>query len=301
MIASVATALVVLPSSAQAAACCLSAGVFGVGRLVVWEEFAVGTSVNVVSAHGLWDADGRYLPYGADYRETESTADIYGLLRFGERVQGFARAPWIFTQRTAGGRSELGNGLGDLQAGVRYEPVQIGEYEELPAISLTATILAPSGTRPEDALTSLATATSGRGVWAAALGLSFEYVRAPWFARLDVGGSASLPFHRADLDVQQAYGPTFQAGLFGGYELIEDTWVLALGATQEWEAPLSIDGTTIPDSAARSPTVTLSTSWKLSPHWMIQAGGLGNVWADGLGKNRLARFGGSVGVRYGHF
>lgn len=293
--------LLLAPAPARAAACCLSAGVFGVGRLVVWEEFAVGTSVSVMRAQGLWDADARFRSYGGDYQELESTADVYGLVRFGDRVQGFARMPWVFTQRSAPGYRELGSALGDLQAGVRFEPVQIGEYEELPAVALTASVLAPSGIRPEDSGTSLGTATSGRGVWAAALGLSLEHVQAPWFVRLDMGGSVSLPFHRDDLDVDQAYGPSLQVGLFGGRELIEDRWVLAVGATQEWEAPFSIDGTTVPDSSARSPSASLSTSLKLAPHWMVQATGVANVWADGLGKNRLGRFGGSVGVRYGYF
>lgn len=293
--------LLVAPPPARAAACCISAGVFGVGRLVVWEELAVGTSVGVGRAQGLWDHEGQFRAYGDTYSELEGIAEIWAIGRLDERFQAYARLPWLYTRRSAAGESEHGNALGDLQAGIRFEPVMIGEYQELPAIALTLSFLAPTGTRPEDATTSFATGTSGRGVWAVALGLSLERVMAPWFVRLDAGGSLSRPFLRSDLGVQQAYGPTLQVGLFAGRELIADKWVLALGVTNEWEAPMAIDGVTVPSSSARSASLNLSMSWKLGPHWMVQASALATPWVDGLGKNRLGRLGGTVGLRYGYF
>ncbi len=291
----------VLPTSARAAACCLSAGMFGVGRLAVWEDLVIGSSIGAARAHGLWTADGRFRPYGDDYQELEGTAEIYGIIRIDERFQSFARLPWLITHRSAGTQAELGHGLSDLQAGLRYDPVLIGEYEELPAIALTASVLAPTGLRPEDASTSFATGTGGRGVWALTLALSVEQVSGPWFARVDAGGSVSLPFLRRDLGRTQAYGPGLQLGLFGGRELVPNRWVLAVGAIQEWEAPFSLDGEVVPGSSARSPSLSLSTSWKLNGHWMLQASALANPWADELGKNRLGRVGASFGVRYGHF
>ena len=142
-----------LPVTAGAAACCLSAGVFGVGRLAAWEELVVGSSIGVSRAQGLWNADGGFRAYGDGYQELEGTAELYGLLRIDERFQSWARLPWLITHRAAGSYSELGQGLGDLQLGLRYDPVLIGEYEELPAIALTASVLAPTGLRPEDAAT----------------------------------------------------------------------------------------------------------------------------------------------------
>ncbi len=290
-----------IPVPAHAAACCLSAGVFGVGRLAVWEDLVVGTSVGLTRAHGLWAADGRFRAYGDGYQEHEGTAELYGIVRIDERFQAFGRVPWLLTHRSAGSQIELGHGLGDVQAGLRFDPVLIGEYGELPAIGLTATVLAPTGIRPENATTSLATGTGGRGVWALSLALSLEHVSGPWFARLDAGGSVSLPFVRRDLGVRQAYGPGLQVGLFGGRELISNRWVLALGAIHEWEAPYALDGVTVPDSSARSPSLSVSTSWKLSGNWMLQASALATPWVDGLGKNRLGRAGATLGVRYGHF
>lgn len=297
----VALSLLAAPKVAHAGACCLSAGVFGVGRLVIWEEAAFGTSFSTARVRGMWGADGEWQAYGDGYAETEGAADIYAIARLGERFQGYARLPWIYTQRTYGDVSELGHGLGDVQAGLRFEPIGIGEYAELPAVALTASVLAPTGTRPEDAATSFGTGTSGRGAWVLSLGLSIERAVIPWFVRLDVGGTLALPFHREDLDVDQTYGPGLQVALFGGREIIPDKWVVALGAIQEWEGPYELDGRTMPNSSARSPTVSLSTSWQLTPHWMVQASTLANVWANDLGKNRLGRLGGSIGVRYGYF
>lgn len=289
------------PAPARGAACCLSAGVFGIGRLVIWEEFAVGTSFSLSQAMGMWDERAGWRGFGESYDETFGVADVYGLFRLSERFQAFARVPWVFTVRGTGDSSEFGHGFGDLQAGMRFEAISIGEYLELPAVAITASIMAPTGRRPESVSTSLGTGTSGRGVWLFSLALSLEYAFLPWFVRADFGGSVSLPFTREDLGLVQTYGPALQLGLFFGRELVPDTWVLALGLVEEWELPYWLDGEATPDSAARSPTVSLSTSWQLNPHWMLQGSLLWNPPLDELGKNRFGRLGGTIGVRYGYF
>lgn len=293
--------LCVSPAPARGAACCLSAGVFGIGRLVIWEEFAVGTSLGVSQAMGMWDERAGWRAFGETYDETFGVADVYGLLRLGERFQAFARMPWVFTARAAGSTSELGHGFGDLQGGLRFEAISIGEYLELPALALTASVMAPTGRRPESVSTSLGSGTSGRGVWLFSLSLSLEYAVLPWFVRVDFGGSVSLPFTREDLGLVQTYGPALQLGLFVGRELVPDTLVLALGLVEEWELPYWLDGEVVPDSAARSPTVSLSTSWQLSPHWMLQGSLLWSPPLEEFGKNRFGRLGGTIGVRYGYF
>lgn len=296
-----ALAVCLAPPPARGAACCLSAGVFGIGRLVIWEELAVGTSFSLGQGMGLWDERTRWRGFGEAYDETLGVADVYGLLRLGERLQAFARVPWLFTVRGAQDSSEFGHGLGDLQAGLRFEAISIGEYLELPALALTASIMAPTGRRPESVSTRLGTGTSGRGVWLFSLALSLEYAILPWFVRLDFGGSVSLPFTREDLGLVQTYGPALQLGLFVGRELVPDTWVLAIGLVEEWELPYWLDGALVPDSSARSPTFSVSSSWQLDPNWMLQASALWNPPLDELGKNRFGRLGGTIGVRYGYF
>ena len=46
------------PSPAFAAPCCMSATAFGIGRLLIWEEFAMGTRLSWLHGVGTWDSTG---------------------------------------------------------------------------------------------------------------------------------------------------------------------------------------------------------------------------------------------------
>jgi len=290
-----------LPAAARAAACCTSATSFGVGRLLVWEDFAVGVQLGHVRSLGGWDSRGTLRLYGADFADGLTRVEPWAIVRLHDRVQVQARVPVLVNDREVGPASQVAAGLGDVGAGVRVEALSIGQYAELPSLAFTLGALAPTGRRPEQALPPLGAGTTGRGAWGVSLALETEWTHLPWYVRLDAGVTASMPFRRPDTGLEQLYGPLVQAALSGGRELVPDRLVGALALQAEYEAPLRTAGVLVPDSRAWAVGLTGSLSWRVEPHWTLVTSLTSSVWPTGVGMNRDARLGLTVGVRYGYF
>lgn len=299
--AAVLLAALAAPAAARAAACCLSATSFGVGRLTIWEDWAVGLRLGHARSLGQWSSDGslRLDPPGYDAGLT--TIEPYAIVRLQERVQLQAWAPFLVEDRESGPLSQVAGGLGDLGAAVRVELVSIGQYQGLPSLAVTGGVVAPTGQRVEEVAPPLFAGTTGRGAWAVSLALESEYATLPWFVRLDLGTTLSFPFRRADTGATQQYGPSVQVALSGGRELVPEIVVAALALSAEWEWPITIDGRTVPDSEARSLTAALSLSWTFDPHWTLVGVLANTAWPVDAGMNRDARTGFTLGIRHGHF
>lgn len=294
--------VVSMPGAAHAAACCISATVSGVGRLLIWEQFAAGVQVGYAQGFGQWDTTGRWRAFDASYAEGEARADLWGLLRLSERAQVSARLPGLITLRRSGDTSGAGGGLGDSQLGLRYELVSIGQFLEIPAIALTASVIAPTGVRPESASPfPLGTGATGRGAWVAALALAVEQTFLPWYVRLDVAGTAALPFRREDLGADQTYGPGVQAALSVGRSMAADTITVGASLQFDWEGALRIGQSTLEGSGGYSLGLSGAVSWRFDPHWTVQAAVANGLYPSGFGANRMGRLSATAGVRYGFF
>jgi hypothetical protein len=281
----------------------MSATSFGVGRLTIWEDWAAGVRLGHARSVGQWSGDGELRTNPAGYSAGVSTIEPWGILRLHERVQIQAWAPILLEDREsgAGSESQVAGGLGDVGAAVRVEVVSIGQYAGLPSLAFTVGGIAPTGQRVEETGPPLFAGTTGRGAWGAALALESEYAVVPWFVRLEVGTSWSFPFTRADTGRTQQYGPGVQLALSTGRELVPGALVVAAAVSAEWEAPLRLDGETVPGSEARSLTVAASVSWTLDPHWTVVATLTDAVFPFDAGANRDARAGFVLGIRHGHF
>jgi len=301
LVTAVACACALLPSAAGAAACCTSATAFGVGRLLVWEDFALGVQLGHVRSLGAWDSRGALRLYGADFADGLTRVEPWGIVRLHERVQVQGRVPVLLNDRRVGAESQLAAGLGDLGAAVRVEALSIGQFAELPSLAFTLGGLFPTGRRAEQALPPLGAGTTGRGAWAVSLAAESEWTKLPWFVRLDAGVTVSMPFRRADTGLEQLYGPLVQGVLSGGRELLPDKLVGALALQAEWEAPLRTAGVVVPGSQAWALGLAASLSWRVEPHWTLVTSLTSSVWPSGVGMNRDARVGLAVGVRYGYF
>ncbi len=116
-----------------------------IGRLLIWEEWAVGLTNSVAFGVGYWDDGGDWHAYGDSFSEHEWRPMLWSLVRLSERAQAHTKVPALLTHRGTTNVDGRGGGLADLQLGFRYEVVQIGEYLELPSLALTTSVLAPTG------------------------------------------------------------------------------------------------------------------------------------------------------------
>ncbi len=283
---------------ARASVCCMTAGLFGVGRLALWEQAAAGVRATGAETLGTWSADGAWTPSPAGWVDRELRVDSYGLLRLSERGQIHVLVPALLNLRGLDDDVVAGGGVGDLELGVRYELVNVGERAPWPAVGVSASVLLPSSVRPEEATARFDADATGRGALGAAGAVSVEQAFGAAFARVDAGGTVYAPFVRVDLREHQSYGPTLAAAASAGYTIASG---LLLGATagMAHDLPLSIGSEAQPASSATSATAGLLASWTFDPHWTLLASASSGLFIDALGQNRPGRITASLGVRYG--
>lgn len=285
---------------AHAGACCLSSSAFGIGRLALWEQFAiiVGTSASPVA--GRWDERRAWHDGSTDYAETEWRAQLSALVALHERVQVYGRAPFVFTQKVAGELSESGGGLGDSQVGVRLEPLAQGQVPYVPEVSISLGATLPSGRTVAGARTPLASDVTGRGAWVLLAALTFEVAQDDWFAQLAGGLTYPLAMAGVEPGTTQQFGTGLQASLAGGYELRKGL-VASLVARVAWEDNVKVDGVSLPKTAAFDFGGGPNLAWELSDHLTLQAGADFNIFRGGFGANRQGRTTVNLGCRYAYF
>lgn len=285
---------------AWAAACCTSATVFGVGRLLMWEDAAAGVQLGAANGLGRWSPDGAWRPLGENRRELELSASAWTIVRLGQRWEAQARVPFLVNLRRSDEVSAVGVGAGDVLAGLRYELVSIGEYLELPAVAFTVGVLAPTARREEASQLPLGADATGRGVWEGSASVALEQTWSRWFLRLDAGGRASLPFRRSDRATSQRYGPGLTLALSGGREL-RPGLTAALLVQHDREGRISVDGVPVENSSSWGLSASAAVSWLFRPHWTLQAAISSSAFASGWGSNRPGQLSTTWGIRYGHY
>lgn len=285
---------------ARASACCMTTGLFGVGRLGLWEESAVGLRSSGAETFGAWAADGSWRPNPAGWFDGELRLDAYALLRLAERSQIHVMVPVFENLRGVDDDVVLGGGLGDVELGVRHELLTVGEHELLPALGVTASVLLPSGVRPEEATARYDADATGRGAFGAAGAVSVEESFGKAYARVDLGGTVYAPFMRVDLRQLQRYGPTLAAAASAGGTVL-DGLLLGVMAGVAYDLPVLIDEEEQVDSAATAASAGLLASWSVTPHWTLLANLSSGLFLDALGQNRPGRVALSLGVRHAWF
>lgn len=298
--ATLALTLLLTAGDALAGACCVSTTADGIGRLKLWEEFAVGFSTPVSVSLGYWDADGDWRSYGEGYTEVEWRPSLYTIVRVSDRALVSGVIPAVMTWRDATSTSDLGGGIGDVSAGVRYQAVKVGEYDKAPGVALTLSLLAPTGTPPDRASGALGADTTGRGAFVVSAGVTAEYIWWPWFLQLNAGASVPLPFRRSDTGKTQRFGPGFNASLIGGWE-VAPRLVLSAQLRVAYESETVTSGRVVPDSSRVDAGVGLSAAWTLIGHWTLVANIDTGLFVSHLGDNAIGRVTPGLSVRYGHF
>jgi hypothetical protein len=288
------------PRAARGAACCMSATAHGVGRLLNWEDAAVGLTTSMAFRLGAWSPDAEWESWGDDFAEQEWRTELWGLVGLSRRASLWLRVPWMVTHRRAGELDELGHGLADLSLGARYELLAIGEILQLPALALSAGVTVPTGRDTEGAAEVLGSDITGRGAWVFSFGLSVEKTKLPWFVRGDAGVTVPLPAERESLGRTQRYGPGVQLAFSAGWEVAMGL-VLSGIARFDWEGPIRLDGDAIDNSERYALGLGAALSWRWDPHWTLQLGADSHVFTSHLGDNQPGQVTTTLGVRYGFF
>jgi hypothetical protein len=285
---------------AHAAACCLSSSAFGIGRLALWEDFAVILGGSVSPVIGRWDERGGFRENPARYSEVEWRAQLSALVALHPRLQVSARLPYVLTQKASDDLRETGAGIGDALAALRYEPVYQGEYSFLPEVALTGGVTVPSGRAVGDGSRLLQSDVTGRGAWVLSAALTTELARDFWFVQLGAGVTVPLQGAAATPGHTEQFGVGLQATLAGGVEVRKGLVVSAV-ARFAYEGNSRYDGAVVPRSEAYDFGLGPALAWQVNPHWTLQGGADFSLPVGSLGLNRQGRVTGNLGVRYAYF
>lgn len=279
--------LVCVSTRVNAAACCTSATAFGTGRLLLWESFATGLRSQLSHEIGSYNAQRVFQPDAADNIDQHMRLDAYALVGTSENGAVFVVLPWLFPRRNDGDTIAIGSNISDIQVGYRHQIIAIGEYEEIPSLALTGSILIPTG-NPRSAGTKGHEVT-GRNALALSAGASLEKTWMPFFVQLNLGASLLFNQIRGQVKAPDPIVPSYQVALASGMEITSNLVASLMGSwTYEYPAQWKTEA-------------GLSVSWRLNPHFTLQASASSDLFLNGLGSNWPANVSYGFGIRYGHF
>ena len=260
-------------------------------RLTLHEDALVGLTAKGGIVFGSFDTHAAYVPPPKGASELDLEQDLFGALRVLTRGQVALLVPLVQTHRAAGGRSEFGGGLGDLNASMRYDFTLAGESRVVPGIALLAGLTLPTGVAPESATTPLQTGATGVGAFQGNIGIALEQSFGP--VMINVTGIAAKRAARtvhAATDVHSALATQWTALVAGAYSFPNDAAV-ALVASLTAEGNPTIDGVEAEGNARRIVALSVAGLYPLSDHWKL----LGSLFIDPpiapLGRNSPATTG----------
>jgi hypothetical protein len=134
--AAILTIFILVNLDLYSAACCTSAGAFGIGRLAIWEKFALGFNQSFGFESGYFDSQNSI--YAASDFNLLLKTNIWGMVGFKERFLFFLQQPLVSYT------SPWQSALGDLNVGLRYQALSIGEYQYIPALAFYLSSYLPS-------------------------------------------------------------------------------------------------------------------------------------------------------------
>lgn len=279
--------LALAPASARAQACCAGSGAVTPGRLALHEDALVGLQLRAAHVFGSFDARARYASSSPGASEQDLEEDLIGSVRlpFAPRAQLAALVPFVQTRRKAGGASDFGGGLGDVNLSARYDFLYAGQARYIPGVAVLAGLTCPTGRSPESGSLPLAADATGTGAFQVNVGLAVEQTFGRWLVT-----AYGIIAKRTTRDIQgfeSTLGTQWTALLAVAYTFPGD-YAAALSASYTGEGNAAIDGTEVPDSSRRVPVVGLFGVVPFSDYFRLQGGPSLNPPVDQLGKNQIA-------------
>jgi hypothetical protein len=292
---------------ASGQACCAGAGALTPGRLSIHEDALVGLQLRGATTLGTFDDGAHYASVAAGnpadpYRENDFEEDIFGAVRVLPRGQVALLVPFVQTFRHAGGISEFGGGIGDVNASARYDFFLAGQSRFIPGVALLAGLTAPTGTPPDaqNASKPLGTNATGVGAWQGNAGIALEQIYGPWLFNVTelVAWRASRTATIGGVSESESLAPQFTTLAGAAYTFDNDASV-ALFGSYTLEGTASLNGSPAPDSAKRIALVSVSGVYPLTDRFRLRASLFINPPIGGLGQNQTATTGLTLGVLWG--
>jgi hypothetical protein len=257
-------------------------------RLGLHEDALVGMQAKAGDVLGTYDPSGHYLAQLPGDSEVDLEEDLFAAMRLLGRGQVALLVPLVETRRTTPTENQLGGGVGDINASVRYDFVQTGESRYLPGIALLAGVTVPTGKPPESATPPLEADATGIGAFQFSGALAVERTFGPWLVNA-TGILAARTAHDGE-----TLAPQVTVLLAGAYVFPNDS-ALALSASYAVEGnascssasgPCPTGSSAVPESAKSSTTVTLSLVWPLTDAWRVHGGVYLTPPVDSLSTNQ---------------
>jgi hypothetical protein len=270
---------------------------------MVHEDAVAGLQLNGMGVTGSYSPTGEYRGNSPGASEFDFEEDILGTLRVLPRGQITLLVPWIQTQRTVPGASEMGGGLGDINLSARYDFLLARESLHVPGIALLLGATFPTGKAVDVPNPSypLGTDATGTGAYQATAGLGLEQVYGP--VLLGVTGMLSYPFPRSVPGIgTQQLGLLFFGVAQAAYTF-ENEAALGLALTYQGSGDTTISGAPSPaldgrqlHSGRAKTVVALAGALPVGDGWRLQANLSQGVPISGLGQNMPIGFGVSFTV-----
>lgn len=289
----VAVALLLRAGTASAQACCAGSGAVTPARLGLHEEALVGLQLRNGYQIGSHDPEGKYVPNPSGASELNLEQDLFAAVRVLGRGQVGLLLPFVQTYRRASGVSEMGGGVGDANASVRYDFLYARESQYVPGIGVLSGITLPTGTPAESASKPLATDATGIGAVQANGGLALEQAFGPWLVGLS--GILSIRPPRTVGSTRMALAPQLMVLASGGYAFPSGVTAAAV-VSYAAEGNATANDVTVPASARRIVTVSLASAVPLSDQFRFVLSVFSNPPVSSFGENQPVAVGLTLGL-----
>jgi len=276
------------------AACCVSASSFGIGRLYMWEQLALSLHSNFSNDIGFYDTDFSYENYNQAFSNSQLMHTLAMIWRYSQRAQAFLNVPIVFYFHDAESAAAFYGNPGDVQVGLRYQLIEIGEWVELPGIALHFAFSIPSGAaQTEDPWRQ----NSSLGAFGGSGGLILEKNWTSWFFQLQ----ANALFLQSLFDdmPQRISNPLSGQVAFSVGRQFNPYWVLAAQIKWNWNSNKKLNELWLEESSGYKTGLSVSSSYQFASHWhLINAFSFDMPFAY-LGRNSVGSYNVTVGIRYG--
>lgn len=301
-------------SVAQAGSCC-GGGSAAALSVPKYATAVADVALDMELYDGYWNSKGKYNsdPAGSDLRQYRLNLGVG--YRFSPSWQAALAVPYVWNDSHYSGLVSRAYGMGDTAVSLTYElldDTSIWKVRDardlLPGVSLTASLLIPTGISPYDSYQS-SFDTTGRGFYRLDGTLLVEKTLRPWQVSASFGygtcfeRAVNREYGRYVEPYRKNLGDRYSATVASGYTYVLGTGGDALTGSLSYaylhEADATYDGVRDDGSGFSRNTIGVALSYANNDsNWSTRVGWNHSIKRDGWGENFPATDTITLGVRY---